>query len=694
MIIILTVTSLSFSFPFGFRKPRPAVLGNTSVSTSSQIFDIDHTQSQFAQLTNSENIFVEQKSSQSQPKKFSNEPCHWDVSQTPGTNTKNNVTLALLETCSDGYDITLVDTEHAEFLIIYQDSTILIKSSPNNNQQTVWKYNDTYEDGFIILLLKGDVTLQNIDFQYLVNTVGYLRISPQSNLIFIPIQLDMIKSLTVIHCNFKGFGDKSGSLIINSYVVDISGANEVIFDQCTFSDIKSQTGVMVVAGYNSFILKDSSFIDTDSQGDDTYGALQVQEGNSNNFEIEIIRNHFKNCRSKALGTIIVFFQYLQTNSLKINGNTITECRGFLAALALGFYDVGIIEFKNNKFVDNRASGQSDNYGCDVYLSTIFATDTIVDPLEYARTSLEGSTSNNINSAQYYIPPDVTQQGYFNLRNISGSCWVDQYQSFGEYDDCFCWTGDDVQHQCACPYGTSTTQDQCKFDLQTVCSGDSEPFNGCKCSSGNYPSYCQCPLNNEDAYYTQTQCASEKQYALLPQCKTDQTPTGGCKCTQYKHPTDPDDCQCPIDNPDYTEEQCKKDILPVCEEDTTTPSEGCKCIHEKHPDQCVCPLNNNGQYTQTQCQFDKLPVCNGDSEPTGGCRCSSGNYPSYCKCPLNNDDEYSKDQCEYDMLSSCISDTTPSEGCKCIHEKHPDQCVCPLNNNGQYTQTQCQFDKLP
>ncbi|KAA6378843.1 MAG: hypothetical protein EZS28_025631 [Streblomastix strix] len=90
MITILVFASLSFCFPLGFRKTHPAIHGRTTVGASSQIFNKDHTQSQFAQLTNSENKFIEQKSSQSLPKKFSNEPCHQDVIQTPGANIKNN----------------------------------------------------------------------------------------------------------------------------------------------------------------------------------------------------------------------------------------------------------------------------------------------------------------------------------------------------------------------------------------------------------------------------------------------------------------------------------------------------------------------------------------------------------------------------------------------------------------------------
>ncbi|KAA6398493.1 MAG: hypothetical protein EZS28_005983 [Streblomastix strix] len=767
MIIILVFASLSFGFPFGFRKPRPAVLGNTSVGASSQIFNKDHTQSQFAQLTNSENKFVEQKSSQSQPKKFSNEPCHWDVSQTPGTNTKNNVTLALLETCSDVYDIFLLDTEHAEKLEVDQDSTIFIQGTTFGDQQTVWKFDDSATNGDIISLSQGSLTLQNIDFQYFVNSVDSTRISPDSRLIYVAGQPDMFPSLTVVHCNFKGLVIEQESQDINEYAVLISGANEVIFDQCSFSDVKSSQGIvgilvdnkvmfdqcsfsglnanmvpLLIFAINSLKLKDCNFTDINAGSDS--GAFQVSYMNDNDYEIEITGNQFTNCESQGSGAFSISnLQEPSTKTLKVNGNTIANCinRNGYPSVNIDYYDFDSIELKNNKFVDNIALEQSDNYGCDVSIKKNTILDPDIDPVQYYRSLLEGSTTQYPESIFYSIYQEPTDNsGYLNIDSLDGKCWDSEFEYGGNKQGCTC-TAQGHPDDCTCPLNDDDeyTKTQCEYNKLSPCDSDTTPSEGCKCTTDKHPTNCACPLNN-DGQYTQTQCIIDK----LPVCSGDTTPSEGCKCTNEKHPDNcacpfddletyaktqcqfdklpvcngdsepiggcrcsssnyPSYCKCPLNNLDikYSKAQCEAEkqysLLPPCESDTTTTTGGCKCTHDKHPSepvQCACPLNNDDQYTKTQCSFDKLPVCNQDQEPTGGCRCSTDNYPSYCKCPLNNDDEYSKDQCEYDVLSSCNSDTTPSEGCKCIHDKHPTNCVCPLNNDGQYTQTQCIIDKLP
>ncbi|KAA6379564.1 MAG: hypothetical protein EZS28_024910 [Streblomastix strix] len=103
-----------------------------------------------------------------------NAPCQWNVSKyNIGTNTSSKtaktINAVLEQTCVDGYQITLEDNRHYEFIGINKAKTspIVIKGGPprdGNNIWTTWLLNSAQI--CTIFLVEGDLTLQNIQFNF------------------------------------------------------------------------------------------------------------------------------------------------------------------------------------------------------------------------------------------------------------------------------------------------------------------------------------------------------------------------------------------------------------------------------------------------------------------------------------------------------------------------------------------------
>ncbi|KAA6370241.1 MAG: hypothetical protein EZS28_034232 [Streblomastix strix] len=97
--------------------------------------------------------------------KSTNSVCQFNVSQNISGSFRTVANaLALSCTESGGYEILLLDSEHIEYLIINQQSTILIKG--NNKFRTVWHLDSPHKE--TLNLKQGILTLDNIEFHFVI----------------------------------------------------------------------------------------------------------------------------------------------------------------------------------------------------------------------------------------------------------------------------------------------------------------------------------------------------------------------------------------------------------------------------------------------------------------------------------------------------------------------------------------------
>ncbi|KAA6379728.1 MAG: hypothetical protein EZS28_024744 [Streblomastix strix] len=508
MILIVVLASFSLSFTLKFEKPRVFAEGNTTVSVLQQILENVPVITQSKQFVGLIKDFVElQNASKSSLQMLTNAVC----SSAVGTGGLSTVARALDITCAeeDGYEIQLKNTVHTENLVINVDSTILIKGLEDSGSQTIWNAEPLSSSQYTIEQMKGKLTLQDIDFGYVMTSDGSNIAAPTGNLICVHSTSDPYPYITIQNCHFKGIGFATNSMVY------VDGASSVQITDSSFSSPSSIEPIVKATGYSSFKVSNSEF--TDINGGDV-GGIYVQNRRVGNYDIAITSNTFSNCKGR-------FFWSYQTLNLN-----------------------------NNYFSDNiKTTSTSDGDGRDAHIYKR-NEDGLSDPIREYKEAFQGSSSNYPKSVLIEIPESVSNS--FSLRSNSGKCW-DTILEPEYFIGCIC-TASGHPSECTCPTNDPQyTLSQCQQDKGIVvppeqCKGSGDK-SGCICTLNVHPSACVCPT--DDSQFSKDKCLYDK----LPQCTSDTTPAGGCKCASSRHPTD---CTCPTDDPNYSPTKCQEDKQPV------------------------------------------------------------------------------------------------------------------------------------
>ncbi|KAA6383309.1 MAG: hypothetical protein EZS28_021163, partial [Streblomastix strix] len=181
--------------------------------------------------------------------KPTNDACKRNVSKTAtGDDSKQKVQDVLDLSPCDGYEITLVDSEHYESVQINKPETshVLIKGGAKDEEQTeihtIWGVNSN--EPRTVTLLQGDLTIQNIEFIYFESTDEKQDeqdevIWPWNAIIYAYDTQYSFRKLSLESCIFKGLGsDKSVNKMIYSYDMNkLSIVDQFIVENSTFENI-------------------------------------------------------------------------------------------------------------------------------------------------------------------------------------------------------------------------------------------------------------------------------------------------------------------------------------------------------------------------------------------------------------------------------------------------------------------------
>ncbi|KAA6392656.1 MAG: hypothetical protein EZS28_011817 [Streblomastix strix] len=604
MFLILALALLSLGFPLDFEKIDSTVHSNTTTLVSPQISVSEPLITKQQQLIGLEKDPIKLQSA------YTGKQLQNACSLSVGTDGDyNSVAAALLYTC--GYsvqEIILIDSTHEESLVIDKNEEILIRGANSDGPYTQWNSQTTFLTAYLIEIWQGYLTLQYIDFVYVLTTDTIPMATPSNNFVSIRSQSYISTYITIEYCNFRGLGNEQGSQQTNS-MIEIYEAYRVLVKDCSFSSANLVYAPIRAQGYFQFSVSNSNF--TDINGGDT-GAMEVIYGNGGQYNISIQGNIFDNCVGAKYGAISVIAINQDTvYSVSVRSNQIKNCAGSITGGIYFHYNIfGSLNLSSNTFIDNRRTSPIPNdRKQDAHIHKRGRQTKgfdYIDSLQYFQNAFAGSESTNPLSVFFEIDEDSDQR-YFSLYPVSNKCWDASIDpEYIGYCICTAQGHPNVESYmyCICPDDDPNyQQDKCDFYLLPVCSSGSNP-DYCRCSASNYPLDCLCPLDDLDTTYTQTLCLAERQYAQLPLCISDTTtPTGGCKCTSGNHPAN---CACPLNNDgQYTKDKCLYDILPRCTTDTT-PASGCKCTSDNHPIDCTCPIDYP-DYTYAQCQQDLQPV---------------------------------------------------------------------------------------
>ncbi|KAA6389427.1 MAG: hypothetical protein EZS28_015047 [Streblomastix strix] len=152
MFLILALVLLPFNFPIGFRKPHTTTRDNTTFGNISQIFGIGHTSSQLKLLTTLKNEIIQSKIQleSNLMNKSANAACQMIINQ------------------SGGGDYTMVA------LALQQG-----RDTTSGQPQTIWKSGTGSSSANTIKLQKGSLTINNVDFQFVILSTADLAVVQQ-----------------------------------------------------------------------------------------------------------------------------------------------------------------------------------------------------------------------------------------------------------------------------------------------------------------------------------------------------------------------------------------------------------------------------------------------------------------------------------------------------------------------------------
>ncbi|KAA6393676.1 MAG: hypothetical protein EZS28_010802 [Streblomastix strix] len=401
-------------------------------------------------------------------RKSSYDPCKSIVSSTVIVGVFLSVQLALDEECADpeGYEITLVDSEHFEQLEINKGSIIIIKGG--NGSATIWKaQNETQK---IINLIQGDLTLQNIEFQFTIINETRPALSPSTYIIYAEND-KLLPSLTLKQCTFQSFSGVFDSSIYQVFICDVTKAE---FIDCSFNgagiDKVSNVSLIHIEFCNFTTLKKCKF--QDAQIYHEGGSVTLEAGIENgSFVIQdceftnIILNDEK---SKAILSVA----FVAGNKSEITGNTFINCSTansptgalYITDEAFDGSDIKYV-FSNNTFTNNtgKTSGSiyvlsrvqflhynfsntkfklstnnvTDGLGQDAYFKfeepvETWTNETVTGAI---KGMFNGSTSDANNASVYfqvYKAEQVSYDGFITLPNSTQPAkkWLNKYVIIG------------------------------------------------------------------------------------------------------------------------------------------------------------------------------------------------------------------------------------------------------------------------
>ncbi|KAA6391103.1 MAG: hypothetical protein EZS28_013371 [Streblomastix strix] len=344
---------------------------------------------------------------------LTNDACSWKVSRSQeGEDIKNSVSDAILACMGEEEtQITLLDTTYSETFENSRDKSFTIKGTTTGDMQTIWTPSSSNAQR-TIYLIRGHMTLQNIDFPFILSGEPQ-TIAPKTKLINVDGGSSSKPSLTLIHCNFNGLGLDTESYSIE--MISIGKSSTTIIDNCTFSDIFSKSVVISASSYDSISIKNSRFTDIKSDGS-LSGAILIQAGNDDNYDIEITGNTFTNCSGNQLGTVgVIIFSDEDEGFLKFNGNTIQQCSGgYTGGFYVQYGSFGTIELNSNTFIGNDFTDEDGVKAADGFIIKRNNVG-ITDAVSYFKGLFAGSTSDKINSVYYQINGSggaIDSSGYF------------------------------------------------------------------------------------------------------------------------------------------------------------------------------------------------------------------------------------------------------------------------------------------
>ncbi|KAA6387958.1 MAG: hypothetical protein EZS28_016515 [Streblomastix strix] len=293
------------------RAPRTASQ-RSKISTSGTVFDLPETTSYGTSYSHSN----------------ANAACKFNVSQTyAGAYT--TITEALNQTCVSGsYEITLLDSEHIEYLILSSNSTILIQGG--RKIQTIWKLDQPHRE---IVDLKQGLGIQENSYISMIAITNF-------------------SSLTIKSSKFQNASLNSQNEAVSIYAHDPN--QTILIQSCEFSNIitnnqNTQSALTI------------------------WGAQQVK--------VQITGNKFLNCKTALSnsGALSVYdfddeyntstFSY---NEFRIDSNAFQANVGNSsgAVYLMSSNPLSAFSFANNMFFYNR-NNETHGIGQDAFL--VFTT---------------------------------------------------------------------------------------------------------------------------------------------------------------------------------------------------------------------------------------------------------------------------------------------------------------------------------
>ncbi|KAA6397746.1 MAG: hypothetical protein EZS28_006724 [Streblomastix strix] len=366
--------------------------------------------------------------------KPSNFTCLFNVSQSGLANFRS-VAEALNQTCNetDGYEINLLDSEHIESLEINKNSSIIIKG--NNKVQTIWHLDSPHRQ--LINLNFGNLTLENIDFQFVVLSKWYSMIQPSYYLISVgsdpfnspqltiklckfhslshsykylihQIRIRCVDNLQIIDTVFSGIGTEEVSYIS---LLQVNSFKNLYLKNCTFQNasINTTTEPVFLNGIDEVIsasILDCQFINITTNNENCHSALALFC--IRNIKTIITGNKFTNCKSVNSGSgALSIYDYEfenQPDEFVINNNTFTNNTGINsgAIFFLTINNQSKYSFNFNTFVSNR-NNQTDMHGQDVFLIIYDPPlSWTIDNITVIMSSIfNGSVSDALNNSVFF-----------------------------------------------------------------------------------------------------------------------------------------------------------------------------------------------------------------------------------------------------------------------------------------------------
>ncbi|KAA6397037.1 MAG: hypothetical protein EZS28_007433 [Streblomastix strix] len=663
-------------------------------------------------------------------------PCKQVVSDdTTISGTKSSVAAALSETCID-YDISLLDAEHSENLIIQEDYQTVIKLSGRDTnggalEQTVYKAVPS-QSSYVLIgidIRRGNITIENIDFQFVEQ---YDKVAPLTAFISVYNSAADYYSfqhprpnVTITHCNFKGLG-ANGKVVGRS--LNVYEAVHIVIDGCSFTDMKVGT-VVQLTEQRSAIVKNSLFQDLQVSN-----AINVPD-NVITSNVEINDSSFIRVSGTDYGTIKIIIQSSGLQfKVRFNRNIVDSCSNTqTGGIYLQLLNYQTIQFSDNTFISNQYTITSNPstyppLGADAVIWKRSDDYYLPTGETYFKRAFAGSASDQSNSVGFYLESTRTGGDKF-----IGQFSIDSFCTGGTPtvplpEGCKC-KPDKTAQQCACQIGDTRNECVCDVigDQRTHCVGKTKTCNEAS--------------STELAQVSEDICECIPVGDLRSECQQETTP---CSKTSKQDLTNLpiNICECqPVGDPRSQCSQSKLCNNPSADL-TNIPVSRCPCLSTGDgragkseegfscPDycekgaateDCTCDTAKDG-YTLSECQQEKECKFNLAQQTKEYCPCLPTQDPRSDKCQYCQKRSATEDcicdtdlpgytlsecqqekECKYNLASQtkedcpCLDTGDPREGngqcpAYCKKGSIEEDCKCDTNAQG-YTVADCEEDKI-